>query len=210
KKYSTVLQLDLTVNVDGLINLPSLVEENTYRIIQEAMNNTKKHGETTKVELLLIQKNNYLTIYIEDKGKGFNIKDSNVPDSHGLKNIRQRVKMMNGKLEIKSNHNNGTKNNINVHIKIIKRKFRIYIIILLYYHNIMRKVLEFLLSTVDDIEVMGGFSEGKSFLEYIEAHDLPDIVLLDLVMPEMNGIEITEILKSKYPEVKILVLTSYI
>ncbi|HLR19960.1 MAG TPA: response regulator transcription factor [Staphylococcus sp.] len=85
-----------------------------------------------------------------------------------------------------------------------------YRIILVDDHHIVRQGLEFLLSTVDDIEVMGGFSEGKSFLEYIEAHDLPDIVLLDLVMPEMNGIEITEILKSKYPEVKILVLTSYI
>ena len=47
-------------------------------------------------------------------------------------------------------------------------------------------------------------------LKYLEAHELPDIVLLDLVMPNMNGIEITEIMKQKYPEVKILVLTSYV
>ena len=35
-------------------------------------------------------------------------------------------------------------------------------------------------------------------------------MLLDLVMPEMNGIEITEILKQQYPEIKVLVLTSYV
>jgi len=77
-------------------------------------------------------------------------------------------------------------------------------------HHIVRQGLEFLLSTVDDIDVIGGFSDGKSFFEYLETNELPDIVLLDLVMPEMNGIEITEMMKKSYPEVKILVLTSYV
>ncbi|MDN6182678.1 MAG: response regulator transcription factor [Staphylococcus equorum] len=83
-------------------------------------------------------------------------------------------------------------------------------IILVDDHHIVRQGLEFLLSTVDDIDVIGGFSDGKSFLEYLETNELPDIVLLDLVMPEMNGIEITEMMKKSYPEVKILVLTSYV
>lgn len=77
-------------------------------------------------------------------------------------------------------------------------------------HHIVRQGLEFLLSTVDDLEVIGGFSDGKSFLASLTNHDLPDIVLLDLVMPEMNGIEITKILKDNYPQIKILVLTSYV
>ncbi|MDG0818308.1 response regulator transcription factor [Staphylococcus equorum] len=83
-------------------------------------------------------------------------------------------------------------------------------IILVDDHHIVRQGLEFLLSTVDDIDVIGGFSDGKSFFEYLETNELPDIVLLDLVMPEMNGIEITEMMKKSYPEVKILVLTSYV
>ncbi|MDW5471230.1 response regulator transcription factor [Staphylococcus equorum] len=83
-------------------------------------------------------------------------------------------------------------------------------IILVDDHHIVRQGLEFLLSTVNDIDVIGGFSDGKSFFEYLETNELPDIVLLDLVMPEMNGIEITEIMKKSYPEVKILVLTSYV
>ncbi|OEL05165.1 response regulator [Staphylococcus casei] len=83
-------------------------------------------------------------------------------------------------------------------------------IILVDDHHIVRQGLEFLLSTVEDIEVIGGFSDGKSFLDYLKTGDVPDIVLLDLVMPEMNGIEITEIMKDQYPNVKILVLTSYV
>lgn len=87
-----------------------------------------------------------------------------------------------------------------------------YRIMLVDDHHIVRQGLEFLLSTVDDIEVVMGFSDGKTFLTHLAEHqdNMPDIVLLDLVMPEMNGIEITEILKTKYPDIKILVLTSYI
>lgn len=83
-------------------------------------------------------------------------------------------------------------------------------IILVDDHHIVRQGLEFLLSTVENLEVIEGFSDGESFLNYIAENELPDIVLLDLVMPNMNGIEITEKLKTTYPEIKILVLTSYI
>ena len=80
-------------------------------------------------------------------------------------------------------------------------------------HFIVRQGLAFLLSTVDDLEVIEDFSNGNDFLSYLEAlneEDLPDIILLDLVMPEMNGIEITGILKQRYPQIKVLVLTSYV
>ena len=77
-------------------------------------------------------------------------------------------------------------------------------------HYIVRQGLEFLLSTVDDLSVLKGFKDGATFLSYLKNNERPDIVLLDLVMPEMNGIEITEILKQQYPEIKGLVLTSYV
>ncbi|MCD8879008.1 response regulator [Staphylococcus kloosii] len=83
-------------------------------------------------------------------------------------------------------------------------------IILVDDHHIVRQGLEFLLSTVENLEVIEGFSDGESFLNYIAENELPDIVLLDLVMPNMNGIKITEKLKTTYPQIKILVLTSYI
>ncbi|MDT4012082.1 response regulator transcription factor [Staphylococcus simulans] len=77
-------------------------------------------------------------------------------------------------------------------------------------HYIVRQGLEFLISTIDDLAVQGSFANGKAFIAELEqSGQLPDIVLLDLVMPEMNGIEVTEYLKSHYPEIKILVLTSY-
>ncbi|MGV3129375.1 response regulator [Staphylococcus simulans] len=77
-------------------------------------------------------------------------------------------------------------------------------------HYIVRQGLEFLISTIDDLTVQGSFANGKEFIDSLQNTDTyPEIVLLDLVMPEMNGIEVTEMLKAHYPDIKILVLTSY-
>lgn len=83
-------------------------------------------------------------------------------------------------------------------------------VILIDDHHIVRQGLEFLISTVDELEVQASFANGESFIKYLEENSAPDIILLDLVMPEMNGIEVTEYIKKHYPEIKVLVLTSYV
>ncbi|GGI40627.1 response regulator [Mammaliicoccus stepanovicii] len=83
-------------------------------------------------------------------------------------------------------------------------------IILVDDHHIVRQGLRFLVDTVQDFKIIADFSSGKQLLNYLSENEKPDIVLLDLVMPEMNGIEVTEIMKKRYPNVKILVLTSFL
>lgn len=83
-------------------------------------------------------------------------------------------------------------------------------VILIDDHHIVRQGLEFLLSTVEDLEVQASFADGQTFIDYLKENASPDIILLDLVMPGMNGIEVTEFVKKHYPEIKVLVLTSYV
>ena len=68
--------------------------------------------------------------------------------------------------------------------------------------------LKAILSTEPDIDVVGVAFNGLEALEKIES-DHPDLVLMDLKMPEMNGIQATQIAREKYPELPILVLTTY-
>ncbi|QLK86348.1 response regulator transcription factor [Staphylococcus sp. 17KM0847] len=78
-------------------------------------------------------------------------------------------------------------------------------------HYIVRQGLEFLLSTRESIEVVGSFNSGYALLESLETKDVqPELILVDLVMPEMNGITLIRRLKATYPYIKILVLTSYV
>lgn len=75
-------------------------------------------------------------------------------------------------------------------------------------HHIVRKGLLFFFKTQSDIEVVGEASTGVEALHVIKTSN-PDIVLMDLSMPEMDGIEATREVMKEYPHIKIIVLTSY-
>ncbi len=73
---------------------------------------------------------------------------------------------------------------------------------------IVRDGLAMLLKLDAEIEVLGTVEDGHEALAFIE-QNRPDLVLMDLKMPRVNGIEATRRIKQKYPEIKVLVLTTY-
>ena len=73
---------------------------------------------------------------------------------------------------------------------------------------IIRDGLEMLLKLEKDIEVMGQAQDGAEAIEMV-AKAQPDLVLMDLKMPGLNGIEATRQIRANYPQVKVLVLTTY-
>lgn len=75
-------------------------------------------------------------------------------------------------------------------------------------HKIFRDGLILLLDNFDFVEVVGQAENGEAFLELIE-NIVPDIVLMDINMPKMNGIEATKKALQKNPELKIITLTSF-
>ncbi|MDN4493204.1 response regulator [Ureibacillus aquaedulcis] len=75
-------------------------------------------------------------------------------------------------------------------------------------HHVVRRGLLFFLKTQKDIEVIGEAKNGIEAVELVETLQ-PDIVLMDLVMPDMDGIQATKKIKAKWPQVHILMLTSF-
>ena len=73
---------------------------------------------------------------------------------------------------------------------------------------IIRDGLEMLLKLEKDIEVMGQAQDGAEAVEMVKKVP-PDLVLMDLKMPGMNGIEATRQIRANFPQVKVLVLTTY-
>jgi len=73
---------------------------------------------------------------------------------------------------------------------------------------LVREGLEMLLNLDPDIEVIGTAENGREAVKLAGKHE-PDIVLMDLKMPVMNGIEATRAIRNAYPEIKVLVLTTY-
>ncbi len=75
-------------------------------------------------------------------------------------------------------------------------------------HKIFRQGLRFALADDQKLALVGEAENGILLLELIEKH-LPDVILLDLKMPEMDGIEATKKIREQYPGIKILMLTTY-
>ena len=75
-------------------------------------------------------------------------------------------------------------------------------------HILVRNGFASLLKELAGIEVILEASNGLELLEQL-VHKQPDIILLDIEMPVMNGIQTAEILKEKYPQIKVIILTMY-
>lgn len=75
-------------------------------------------------------------------------------------------------------------------------------------HAVVRGGLEAFLMSFDDIELVGEASDGKEAVQLC-AKCHPDVVLMDMVMPGMNGAEATRAIRKKYPHVEVVVLTSF-
>jgi DNA-binding NarL/FixJ family response regulator len=75
-------------------------------------------------------------------------------------------------------------------------------------HAVVRTGLEQLLSTADDIELVGTAANGAEALEQVDI-EIPDVVLMDLSMPVIDGVEATRRLVAAHPSVNVIALTSF-
>ena len=84
------------------------VENNLYRIAQEALNNVAKHSEATRVDVILERRDRHLALIIEDDGRGFEITDSGDRDTMGIASMRERAALLGGEFQIESKPWKGT------------------------------------------------------------------------------------------------------
>lgn len=75
---------------------------------------------------------------------------------------------------------------------------------------LFRKGISFLLTREKNIEVLFEASNGLELIEFLKGNNpKPDIIIMDLKMPFLNGIEATKIIRRDFPDLKIIALTSY-
>ena len=75
-------------------------------------------------------------------------------------------------------------------------------------HVLFREGTRNLIDREKDIEVIGEASDGQEAIELVNKL-LPHVVLMDIAMPEVNGIEATKIIKAQHPSTAVLILTAY-
>jgi two-component system, NarL family, nitrate/nitrite response regulator NarL len=75
-------------------------------------------------------------------------------------------------------------------------------------HQMFIEGIKALLKGIKDIEVMAEANNGKQIVEQLSRHNI-DVVLTDVQMPEMTGIEATQVISEKFPKVKVIALTMF-
>lgn len=73
----------------------------------------------------------------------------------------------------------------------------------------IREGLTYLLDTAKEIRVIGAYESAEDLIENLSEQNLPNVILMDIQLPGINGIEATAIIKQKFPKVEIMMLTIF-
>jgi DNA-binding NarL/FixJ family response regulator len=80
-------------------------------------------------------------------------------------------------------------------------------------HTVVRRGMRAFLEMLPDIEVIGEAADGQAAVDELaileKADDLPDVVLMDLLMPRLDGVAATSAIKQRHPDVQVVALTSF-
>lgn len=108
KAYAEMLSLSLVVNVSGVLQFPSRVEETLFRVAQEALNNVRKHAGVEQAEMFITVTSTDILFVVKDEGRGFvNDPDMKLP-SIGMQSIKDRVQTLGGTADWVSKIGKGT------------------------------------------------------------------------------------------------------
>ena len=113
------LQVNFENQTGFLSRLEPKVENNLYRIVQEAVNNAIKYAQADEVKIILSHNSQFLHVQITDNGKGFDLeqlegKNHFSASGHGIFNMKERTNFINGQFEISTGIGKGTTISIQV------------------------------------------------------------------------------------------------
>jgi len=109
------LEIDFKNDVSSV--LPFEVGLCFFRVLQEALHNAVKHSGVKRLEVQLAERSNEIHLIIHDSGKGFDLEEATQQGGLGLTSMRERVRLVNGDMEIQSKPMGGTTIHVRVPIR---------------------------------------------------------------------------------------------
>ena len=94
--------------MSGIWSQPLEVGRTLFRVLQEAVHNSSKHSGVKRVEVLLREESSEIHLVVRDLGRGFQVKPAFQGKGLGLTSMRERVRLVNGTIEIESQPMCGT------------------------------------------------------------------------------------------------------
>ncbi|RPJ49995.1 MAG: response regulator, partial [Methanobacteriota archaeon] len=227
------LQVNLVVEMDSPV-LSDDVKVLLFEAVRELLLNVVKHAKTGSAMIHLRQdEGKHLRITVSDTGKGFHASNIFKPGDSlggfGLFSIRERIDLVGGRFEIDSCPSEGARVSLVVPLGTVEtgepapgrsmenltspqpcpvKPTSIIRILLTDDHAVMREGLAGLLTQEPGFEVIGQASDGQEAVDKAELLQ-PDVILMDISMPRMNGIEAAKVIHKRQPAIRIIGLSLY-
>lgn len=209
-----------------------------FQSVRELLLNVLKHSGMKYATLAMKYENGDLRITVRDRGKGFDPEavwaNATSDQRFGLITIRERLLHLGGRFEIESTPDAGSAVSLIVSldgeglaeegVKDPERESRAKLVseipagtwqtgdkvrvMIVDDHSVMRQGLSTMLGLQSDIEMVGEAPDGEQAVQ-LAREIVPDVILMDVSMPNMNGMEATRIIHSEFPHIRIVGLSMY-
>jgi signal transduction histidine kinase/DNA-binding NarL/FixJ family response regulator len=187
------------------VALPKQQQIALLRCAQEAMTNAIRHGRAKRIDIRLVFKSDNVLLEVVDDGSGTDLEK--LQYGFGLNSMNERIDVLRGALQLFSESGKGFRvvckmplinglQNRNIKLLLVEDQ------------DLIAESFRILLNMEHDIEVMDIVGNGKAAIEVCE-RDVPDVILMDIHMPVMNGVDATRHIKQYWPDVKIVILTTF-
>lgn len=228
-------RVDLAVP-ETLEQLPESVFILLFQAARELLFNVVKHAGVKSAHVEVKGAEGFIQLIVEDKGAGFDTSTLTAgtnPKGIGLLSLRERLNMLGGSMDIDSSPGSGSRFLITMPyslpteeiLRATHRKQETFSriaeflkiegdglpkigVLLADDHTIVRQGLANLIKAEQDMEVVGEASDGESAVK-IARKMQPDVVLMDINMPGMNGIDATRIIHQELPMVRVIGLSMF-
>ncbi len=228
------LLVELQISDDG--ELPQDIKVLLFESVRELLFNVVKHAQTRVATVGVQRIGPQLQVIVSDQGIGFD--PAAMPavgiagHGFGLFSIRERVELMGGTFSIESNAGRGSRFILSLSVEastgldtsesrdyvlqteepskkptLSDRQHRIRVM-LADDHAVVRQGIANLIENEPDMEVVAEASNGQEAVE-LAAKLLPDVILMDLSMPKLNGVEATRIIHAERPDIRIIGLSMF-
>ncbi|WJE32976.1 MULTISPECIES: helix-turn-helix transcriptional regulator [Bacillus cereus group] len=174
-----------------------------YRSLQESLTNAVRHGHSTEIIVSLHFEPQQIRLDVQDNGCGV----EEWKDGFGLNAMKERVSQLQGRVIVYSKKGEGTLISCALPrlVQLSNEPIRLCIVD---DHSFIRESLHTILDGQDGLQVVGMAEDGEQAVELCERLK-PDLVLMDLEMSNLNGIRATKIIKGKWPEIRVLILSTF-
>ncbi|QQN86565.1 helix-turn-helix transcriptional regulator [Bacillus toyonensis] len=174
-----------------------------YRSLQESLTNAVRHGNATEIIVSLNFEPQQIRLDVQDNGCGV----EEWTDGFGLTAMKERVSQSQGRVVVYSRKGEGTLIScvLPKQVQLSNEQIRLCIVD---DHSFIRESLHTILDVQEDLQVVGMAEDGERAVELCERLK-PDVVLMDLEMPNLNGIHTTKMIKEKWPHIRVLILSTF-